>query len=95
MHRDRGDQQRHGHRGGHEREHVHTTLEHIDRGKAVHERQREQEREEDLHPGLRDAQLLQQFREVTVRPLQWRLRTVLDVPRVVTHPRIRASDHGH
>jgi hypothetical protein len=71
-------------------------LEGVDRRESVHERQHEKEREQNLHPGLGDAQLLQQLAEVPVRPLERRLRTVLGVPRVVAHQRrFHRSDHRH
>jgi hypothetical protein len=95
VHCDRGDQECHGGRRGHECEDVDASLERVDRGEAVHERQCEQEGEKDLHPGLRNAQFLEQLHEVAVRPLQWHLRSVLDVPRVVAHRRLEAFDYGH
>jgi hypothetical protein len=84
VHSDGGDEQRSGDRRGHEREDIHPALKCIDRREPVHERQRE-------HPGLRDAQLLQQLSEVAVRPLQRCLRAVLGVPGVVARQRRSAA----
>src|SRR4051794_15682009 len=58
--RARGDQAHRRGRGGEQRREVQRLLEVVDLLKALRERHREQEREEDLHPGERDAQLVEE-----------------------------------
>src|SRR5258706_510789 len=52
---------------------IHNLLKRIDISEAGAEGQRQQEREQDLHSGLGDPQLLQQVAEVAVQPFGLRL----------------------
>jgi hypothetical protein len=67
--RDRRDDHRGGARGGDQRDDVGVPLEVVRLRETAAERQCQQEREEDLHAGLGDPQLLEKIREVAVPPL--------------------------
>ena len=70
VHRGRRDQQAGG-QGGHQQgDDVGPALDVVDPAEPLGERQRQQEREQDLDAGLRDAQLLQHLDHVAVGPLQ-------------------------
>src|SRR6266545_1154433 len=66
--------------GGHQGPVVQTTLEAGDLTEALGEGQCEQEREQDLHARLGDAQLLEQLVEVAVEPLQLAFLALATVP---------------
>ena len=68
--RRRRDQQPGGDRGQQQRDDVGPPLHVVDAGEPFGERQREQEREQDLHARLRDPQLLEHLDHVAVGPLQ-------------------------
>jgi hypothetical protein len=62
------DQQRRRDRGQEQCREVGLLVEFADRAEALLERHREQEGEQDLHPGQGDAQLLEELAEVAVEP---------------------------
>jgi hypothetical protein len=70
-----------------ERHEVDDALELRDLHEPLRERKRQQEREQDLHAGLRDPQLLEQLEHVPVGPRVLALSADALIPVVVRHRR--------
>jgi hypothetical protein len=77
-----------GKRRGHQRHEVDASLGGGEVLEPLHERQREQEREQDLRARLGHPQLLQQLAEVAVQPLLGGLPAGLPVPVLIATARL-------